>query len=478
MTGQLIARWLVEYARRPLNLVLLVAVPVIYVTLSAGALADFADILGGPAGLGDVEVATAGWAAAVLSGIATFFHVSSSRDADRRLAAAHGRAGAVVTSRLASSLVLAGLATVGALVALAARTDIGVTTPKVIGTTMLSAVIYAGIGATVGCLVRSDMNGSLIVVFLWIFDVFFGPAMGGTATALRVLPLHFPTLIITDVTLGHAGGPGDLGWSLVWAATSMSVALVSLTLTTRPRQRTLPPVEGPRRRISAGLSAASRQLRRMPTMWILIIGLPLLFISASKAVTPDEPTPVETIEDGRRSLQILSMADVHGAVMVSITVGFLASLIGLFVILDSADADRRLALTGYCSAEIVTIRGFDAANWPVFVGANVIVALTYATIGVIVGPLFGRIGGMYLLLVLPFVDVGLAQNAMFDAAPPAWGRFLPAHGAVRVMMDGAFTTTFDESWPLLLAAVWLITLTAVAVAVFRHNTITGHEGRH
>ena len=499
MTGQLIARWLVEYARRPLNLVLLVAVPVIYVTLSAGALADFADILGGPAGLGDVEVATAGWAAAVLSGIATFFHVSSSRDADRRLAAAHGRAGAVVTSRLASSLVLAGLATVGALVALAARTEIGVTTPKVIGTTMLSAVIYAGIGATVGCLVRSDMNGSLTVVFLWIFDVFFGPAMGGTATALRVLPLHFPTLIITDVALGHAGGPGDLGWSLVWAATSMTVAVVSLTLTTRPRPRTLPPVEGPRRRITVGLSAASRQLRRMPTMWILIIGLPLLFIGASKAVTPEAPTPVETTEDGRRTMQILSMADVHGAVMVSITVGFLASLIGLFVILDSADADRRLALTGYCSAEIVTIRlaviaiaslvatavalgvtavGFEAANWPVFVAANVIVALTYATIGVIVGPLFGRIGGMYLLLVLPFVDVGLAQNAMFDAAPPAWGRFLPAHGAVRVMMDGAFTTTFDESWPLLLAAVWLITLTAVAVAVFRHNTITGHEGRH
>jgi hypothetical protein len=67
---------------------------------------------------------------------------------------------------------------------------------------------------------------------------------------------------------------------------------------------------------------------------------------------------------------------------------------------------------------------------------------------------------------------------MFDAAPPAWGRFLPAHGAVRVMMDGAFTTTFDETWPLLLAAVWLIILTAVAVAVFRHNTITGPDGRH
>ena len=90
MTIALSARWLIEYARRPLNLVLLVAVPVIFVTLSAGALTDFADILGGVADLGEVEAATAGWAAAVLAGVAGFFHVSTSRDADRRLAAGRG----------------------------------------------------------------------------------------------------------------------------------------------------------------------------------------------------------------------------------------------------------------------------------------------------------------------------------------------------------------------------------------------------
>ena len=56
--------------------------------------------------------------------------------------------------------------------------------------------------------------------------------------------------------------------------------------------------------------------------------------------------------------------------------------------------------------------------------ANVLVALIYATIGIAAGPLFGRLGGLYLLLALPFIDIGLAQNAMFDAAPPAWGRYL------------------------------------------------------
>jgi hypothetical protein len=79
----------------------------------------------------------------------------------------------------------------------------------------------------------------------------------------------------------------------------------------------------------------------------------------------------------------------------------------------------------------VTAVSFTAVSWPIFVIANVMVALTYATIGVLVGALFGRLGGRYLLLLLPFIDIGLAQNAMYDIATPAWGRFLPSHGAVK-----------------------------------------------
>ena len=179
--------------------------------------------------------------------------------------------------------------------------------------------------------------------------------------------------------------------------------------------------------------------------------------------------------------------------MVPITVGFLASLAGLFVIVDSAQADRRLSLTRFRPIEILIVRmaviataalvatavsiavtavSFDAVSWPTFALANVLVALTYATIGVIVGPLFGRLGGLYVLLVLPFIDIGLAQNAMFDAAPPAWGRFLPAHGAVRVMMDGAFTASFDETGALLLAVGWLLVLGALAVGVFRSVAVS------
>jgi len=230
----------------------------------------------------------------------------------------------------------------------------------------------------------------------------------------------------------------------------------------------------------------------MPVMWVLVIGLPVAFISASIAVTPSDPTPVSLREGGRVVLSILSMTDVHGAIMVPITVGFLASLAGLFVVLDSAEADRRLSLTSVRPGEILSVRmivvagasllaalvsllvtaiDFTPEQWGGFILATVLVALTYGAIGVLVGPIFGRLGGLYILLVLPFIDIGMAQNPMFDASPPEWGKYLPSHGAIRVLVDSAFTPSFDELGATFLAIAWLVGLTGLAAAAF-HRIVT------
>ncbi|HEX6255948.1 MAG TPA: hypothetical protein VFZ70_09075 [Euzebyales bacterium] len=488
MTGLLTWRYLTEYARRPLNLVLLAVVPVVFVALSAGALADFARILGGEAGLGQLEAATAGWAAAFLAGVAGFFHVSGSREPDRRLAAAGSITSRVVVARLASSLLLAAVAAVGALVALAVRTDVA-DVPRAVGATAMFAVIYLGIGAVVGALVRSEVNGSLVIIFVWMFDVFLGPAMGRTESLLiRGFPTHFPTLVMLDAATEHAGPLGDLGAALVWTVAGLLVAFVALLATTRPAT-----TRGARRasssgvRLRAGLRYAWREYRRNVALWVLLVGLPLYFITVSVAVTPDDPAPVELAEDGRRAITILPMTDVHGALMVAITVAFLAGLAGLFVVLGSAEADRRLVIAGFRPREVLTARlgvialaallvsgvsltvtaaSFEPDVWATFGVATVAVALTYAMIGVVVGPLVGRLGGLYLMFLLPFLDVGLAQNIMFDAAPPSWAAAMPAYGAVRVLVDGAFTAGFDETTGALLAVAWLVGVTAVAAVVF------------
>lgn len=487
-------RYLAEYARRPLNLVLLAVVPVVFVTLSAGAVADFADVLGGFTDLGVIEAATAGWAASLLAGISGFFHVTGSRAADRRLAAAGAGTVRVVTARLASGFGLAAVATAGALVALAFRTGIA-DSPRVVGITALMALVYLGIGALVGALVRSEINGSLIIVFVWMFDMFFGPAMGGTAPILRVFPLHFPTLVVTDVASGHAGPLGDVGLSVLWAVAAVGLATAALVRTTRPAPVAAAPGHpGAGRRVVTALRYGFRDYRRNLVLWVLLVALPVAFITLSIAVTPDDPAPVELVENGRRELQILSMSDLHGAVMVPITVGFLAGLAGLFVALGSSEGDRRLVLAGYRPLEVLAARlgviafaallttgvslgvtgaSFAPADWVTFAAANVLVAVTYGMIGVLVGPRFGLLGGLYLMLALPFIDVGIAQNAMFDAAPPGWATFLPAHGGVRVMLDGAFTGGFDEVGALVLAVAWLAGVTVAAAAQFHRLATPG-----
>ncbi len=484
--AMLTRRYFAEYARSPLNLVLLVVVPVVFVTLSAGALASFADLLDGAGNSRGLKANTAGWAAAFLAGVAAYFQVSGSREADRRLALAGLGAGRVVAARLASGLALALLAATGALLALAVRT--GLPDPlRTLAATLMFAVIYLAIGALVGVLVRDEVNGSVTILFIWFLDVFFGPTMSGSdALVTRLFPTHFVSLVMVDANSGHAGPLSDLVVALVWTVGSLLVAALVFGAATRPA-RLARRSGGSLARLVAGLRYGLREYRRNTVLWALLVSVPLVFITLAIAVTPDGPMPVELNESGRHAVQTLSMVDLHGAIMAPIAIAFLAGLAGLFVVLGSAEGDRRLALAGFRAREVLGFRvgvvaaatllvtavslavsavEFSPEQWLVFAGANLLVGLTYGLIGVALGPLVGRVGGLYLMFMIPFLDVGLAQNVMFDAAPPAWGRFMPAYGGVRVLIDGAFTPSFDELGSLLLGLGWLGAIAIAALAVF------------
>jgi len=182
-----VRRFLTDYARNPVNLLFLVLVPVVFVVVAAGSMADAAKLLGGPGGPA-VETATAGWAAGFLAGIAMYFQTAGSHDADRRLTQAGLAPGRLVTARLLTGLILAATAAAAALLALAART--GIDQPaRVAAGTLMFAVIYLAIGALVGALVRNPVNGTVLILFVWILDVFFGPALGSAdRLATRALP--------------------------------------------------------------------------------------------------------------------------------------------------------------------------------------------------------------------------------------------------------------------------------------------------
>jgi hypothetical protein len=120
-------------------------------------------------------------------------------------------------------------------------------------------------------------------------------------------------------------------------------------------------------------------------------------------------------------------------------------------------------------ALLVTATVFTPENWPVYVAGNLMVAATYALVGVLVGPLFGRVSGVFLAFLIPFLDVGISQSPMLGTQPDEWAHWLPAYGGTRVMLDGALTASFDETRPLLYSCVWLVGL-AVATGLMWRRT--------
>lgn len=538
MTALVAQRAVLDYVRRPLNLVLLVAVPVVLVFVWGPTLADFSKLVGGAGDRAQVEAATAGWAAAALAGLAGFFQLTGSHTADRRLAAAAHRTAPVVAGRLAAAFGLALLAALGGLGALAVRT--GITDPlRAVTATVVVVVIYLALGVLVGTVVRSEMNGALLVTLAWVFDVFFGPALGSTTSGItRLLPLHFPTLLLTGQASGHAGPIGDVGWSIAWAVGLSALAIGRLVATTRPAPSAdaltvaasavpasaaavasaspaafaprppvtvpaIPPVAVALRkppetgraavaaRMIAVLRAGMREHLRNRVLWVLLVAVPAVFIVMAVLQTVDTPGPIDLVEPGGPFTVLISQRRMHAATMVPVASAFLAGITGLFVVTGSAGGDRRLVLAGMRPSEVlagrvgviaaatvvatavavaVAVAFYPPRQWVVFTGANLLIALTYAMIGVLVGPLVGRLGGLYLVLLLAFIDVGLGQAVMFPNGPPAWGAFLPARGASRVMIDGAFTGHFDQAGSLMLGLGWLAVFSAATTVVFHNRT--------
>src|SRR6266511_1350869 len=94
-----VRRFLADYARNPVNLLVLVLL--VFVIVAAGSLADAAKLLGGASGAIQVQTVTAGWAAGFVAAIAMYFQVAAARDTDRRLVIAGLPTTRLVGARLA-----------------------------------------------------------------------------------------------------------------------------------------------------------------------------------------------------------------------------------------------------------------------------------------------------------------------------------------------------------------------------------------
>ena len=494
----LVRRFLADYARNPVNLLMLVLVPAAFVAGAAGSLTQLARLVSGTVAPGaSLPAVTAGWAAAFIAAIAAYFQVRGARAADRRLVQAGLSAGQLAAARALTGLALAVVASAAALVTLAARTSIE-DPGRVAAGTFMFAVIYLAIGALVGALVASPVNGIVLILFAWMTDVMFGPVFGSaTRPAGRVFPTHFLTLWMTGLPAHHAGRAGDLGWALAWtlgAAALASAVLTAASRTTRPPRRRRPGSTGDQLR--AAIGAGLTDWGRNRVLWALLATVPAVFIVLATALAPGSRVRLTLDESGRQVSKAVSLAfgaGVHPAFMAPIAIASLATLAGMFIIVDSRAPDRRLALAGERAGALlagrltlitlaallvtgvslaVTATVASISQWGGYIAASAILALTYAMIGVILAPLFGRVAGVLIAFLIPFLDLGIAQDPMLRPAPQAWAHVLPGYGGFRVLTSAILTPGFSQTGPLLLALAWLAGATVAAALLFRHNMQT------
>jgi hypothetical protein len=237
-------------------------------------------------------------------------------------------------------------------------------------------------------------------------------------------------------------------------------------------------------RVTEATSLELRELQRRPLLLVLLVALPFFFITRAIASTVPQPRTVP-LPGGSEVLS--NMQDVHGATMALITIAFLAGLCGLFIMQSAREADRRLVVAGFRPAEavlprlaaigvttaivvtvslLVTALSFTPERWLVFVIANVLIGLTYASIGALAGVALGRLGGTYFMFFLPMVDLGIAQTPMFgDGGPDGWAILLPGYGAGRVAVDAAFSPGFHAWGELFVAVIWALGALVVVGAV-------------
>jgi uncharacterized membrane protein YecN with MAPEG domain len=371
----------------------------------------------------------------------------------------------------------------------------------VVGTGMF-ALVYLGIGAAVGSVARDPVNGTVAVLFIWILDVFFGPTLSSSTSPItRVLPTHFVSLWLSDTPSGHAGRLGELGISVAWVLASLALSawLIARTSAVGHAKRSRHPAGSRTDQYRRSLGLGLRELGRHRALWAMLALVPAVFIVLSDVITPHGHTGIAVREDGVLVVGMYDPAEIHAGTMAPIAVASLAMLVGLFTILATRDADGRLCLAGLRPgtlfavrlttigvatvvavgvALVVTAAVFQPKIWLVYALGNLVVAATYALVGVLVGPLFGRVSGVFLAFLVPFLDVGISQSPMLSTQPDQWAHWLPGYGGTRLVLDGALTAGFDEPRALGYALAWLVGLAVVTSLVWHRSSAVARPSRN
>jgi hypothetical protein len=219
-----------QYARQPINLVLLALIPPLFIIAMSSAIGTFSDVLGG--NLGErAGTALAGlWAASLLAGAATFFILRTSIRADGRLVAAGLPPSSLGMAHAATAVVLATLTTSVSFSMLVLTQDVADPLDLFVAI-LLAALVYAAIGAALAWFIEGDLEGSFVIILVFMLDAFVGgPLGGGGGFFAGLFPVHFPSEIAVASMLGTAYKAEWLAWSGIYLALLAGVSPLAVWL--------------------------------------------------------------------------------------------------------------------------------------------------------------------------------------------------------------------------------------------------------
>ena len=202
-----------QYARQPTNLVLFVILPPLFVLALGAAMSTFSDVLGGNLTERTSTALAALWAAALLSGSASFFIVSASRRADERLVIAGMQRGAVEVAHAAAATIMASAAATTGFAIVVVTTDIA-SPVHLLAAVVVGATAYAAAGVALAFVIQGDLEGSFVIILLFMFDAFIaGPLGGADGFWPNLFPLHHPSELVVDAALNADVSAARYLWS-------------------------------------------------------------------------------------------------------------------------------------------------------------------------------------------------------------------------------------------------------------------------
>lgn len=204
-------------------------------------------------------------------------------------------------------------------------------------------------------------------------------------------------------------------------------------------------------KIGIGLSMILRMLMRQKIVLILILLIPVFFLSIVDFTTSDRLLPFQLASVGTDVFITISEKGISSIFFAVASSGFLVAFLALNLIQKNNEANRRLVICGYHPLEvlltilmamvlaIVSIAiyvGFlTDAFYPVvhlgrFISGLALIGFVYGSYGLLVGSLIrGELEGILFIVLLVNIDVGWLQNPLFyaEAQNQMIIRFLPAY---------------------------------------------------